>query len=444
MMNYRHYIITIVLLVASAMSFAQTSDTDCIVERTQTSGGFWRYDFHYTTADIDGQTPIVLSGAIFMSQDVHDKKITSPGCALMNHYTITREADAPTSVTGFMTLEGFIASSTSNCIIIESDGIGFGLTKDRKQPYLLGRISARNSIDAFIAGRKLLEAEGYTFGSMVFNLGYSQGGHTGMWVSRLVEEGYRSDELPGIDYSILGGGPYDIYSHYKYLLETGKSSYPVALPLILYGLVAEGSVVTVPEVFSPQMAAKLPEWFDTKKYETVEINDSIYANFGDSIGDYVPMSQITTADFLDSTSTLVQGKLIPKMKEHSLVYDDWTPAKTKEIMLVHSPNDEVVPYLNLESMEAFLKKQGYTNYTIRNDIESKHTETGTGYALLVASELYKYTTDIQTVRNNGTNTDQRIFRINGMQVPYSGTLEEAVKGLAPGIYIIGRKAVVVK
>lgn len=180
MMNYRHYIITIVLLVASAMSFAQTSDTDCIVERTQTSGGFWRYDFHYTTADIDGQTPIVLSGAIFMSQDVHDKKITSPGCALMNHYTITREADAPTSVTGFMTLEGFIASSTSNCIIIESDGIGFGLTKDRKQPYLLGRISARNSIDAFIAGRKLLEAEGYTFGPMVFNLGYSQGGHTGM------------------------------------------------------------------------------------------------------------------------------------------------------------------------------------------------------------------------------------------------------------------------
>lgn len=263
-------------------------------------------------------------------------------------------------------------------------------------------------------------------------------------MSRLVEEGYRSDELPEIDYSILGGGPYDIYSHYKYLLETGKSSYPVALPLILYGLVAEGSVVTVPEVFSPQMAAKLPEWFDTKKYETVEINDSIYANFGDSIGDYVPMSQITTADFLDSTSTLVQGKLIPKMKEHSLVYDDWTPAKTKEIMLVHSPNDEVVPYLNLESMEAFLKKQGYTNYTIRNDIESKHTETGTGYALLVAAELYKYTTDIQTVRNNGTNTDQRIFRINGMQVPYSGTLEEAVKSLAPGIYIIGRKAVVVK
>lgn len=440
----KHYLLTFVFLLIAATGYAETGDTDCIVARTLTEGGFWRYDFHYTTVDIDNKTPIVLSASIFMSTAAHDKEVTPKGLVLMNHYTITREADAPTNVTEYMTLEGFVSFNT-NCFVIESDGIGFGLTKDRKQPYLLGRVSARNNIDAFIAGKKLLEEEGYSFGSTVFNLGYSQGGHTGMWVSRLVEEGYRADELPVIDYNILGGGPYDIYSHYKYLLETGKSSYPVALPLILYGLVAEGNLVTVPEVFSEQMAAKLPEWFDTKNYETVAINDSIYANFGDTIDGSVAMTQITTPAFIDSSSTLMQEKLIPKMKENSLVYDDWTPTKTLKMLFFHSPQDEVVPYLNLESLEAFLDKQGYANYAIRKDFETPHTITGSLYALYAALEIVDYeTTGITDVRKSSDKADQRIFRLDGRQVPYSGTMEEAVRNLAPGIYIIGRKTVVVK
>ena len=35
-----------------------------IVNRTD-CGGFWRYDFNYETVDVDGETPIVLSAAIF-------------------------------------------------------------------------------------------------------------------------------------------------------------------------------------------------------------------------------------------------------------------------------------------------------------------------------------------------------------------------------------------
>lgn len=444
-MNYRHYILTIVILMVSAMSFAATSDTDCIIARTLTSGGFWRYDFQYSTVDTDCQTPIVLSAAIFMSKDAHDKVVTPQGCALMNHHTITREADAPTSVTDPTKLEAYVVAN-ANCFVIESDGIGFGLTKDRKQPYLQGRISARNSIDAFIAGRKLLEAEGYTFGSAVFNLGYSQGGHTGMWVSRLVEEGYRSDELPQIDYAILGGGPYDIYSQYKYLLETGTLSYPVALPLILYGLVAEGNLVTASEVFSTRMTEKLAEWFDTKKHETVAINDSIRACFAGSTDGSVSMADITTADLTDSTTALMREKLIPKLKENSLVYDDWTPTKTKRMMFLHSPKDEVVAYLNMESMEAFLKKQAYTNYTIYNNFETTHTLTGSYYAYYTAQALKQYeaATDITKPHVGNGQSSHLVFRLNGTPVPNNGTVAETVQNLAPGIYIIGGKTVAVK
>ena len=209
----------VLLLIATIMGVAQEQQPQLgIVNRTQCSG-FWRYDFNYTTTDIDEETPIVLSAAIFLSTEIHNKTKEAKGLALMNHYTITSNDERPTNVSGPFTLEGFIQGS--DYIIIESDGIGFGLTVDRKQPYLKGRATARTNIDALLAGQTLLEEEGIGFGEVVVNLGYSQGGHSGMWVNRLVAEGYRSDELPKINYCLIGGGPYDIYAHYQKLATDG-------------------------------------------------------------------------------------------------------------------------------------------------------------------------------------------------------------------------------
>ena len=152
-----------------------------IVNRTQCSS-FWRYDFNYTTTDIDEETPIVLSAAIFLSTEIHNKTKEAKGLALMNHYTITSNDERPTNVSGPFTLEGFIQGS--DYIIIESDGIGFGLTVDRKQPYLKGRATARTNIDALLAGQTLLEEEGIGFGEVVVNLGYS-------WLKAIVAMSYR-------------------------------------------------------------------------------------------------------------------------------------------------------------------------------------------------------------------------------------------------------------
>ncbi len=77
------------ILLATTMAVAETTEpTIGIVNRTQCAG-FWRYDFNYETVDTDGETPIVLSAAIFMTPDVHDKKVAAKGCGLINHYTIT-------------------------------------------------------------------------------------------------------------------------------------------------------------------------------------------------------------------------------------------------------------------------------------------------------------------------------------------------------------------
>ena len=88
----------VLLLIATIMGVAQEQQPQLgIVNRTQCSG-FWRYDFNYTTTDIDEETPIVLSAAIFLSTEIHNKTKEAKGLALMNHYTITSNDERPTNV----------------------------------------------------------------------------------------------------------------------------------------------------------------------------------------------------------------------------------------------------------------------------------------------------------------------------------------------------------
>ena len=158
------------LLMASISLMAQTTKPETGLVNKTNCGSFWRFDFNYETIDADGETPVVLSAAIFMTNSVYSKTMKAKGCGLLNHYTISDDKSRPTNVSSFATLEGLL--SNTNYIIIESDGFGFGVDVQRNQKYLQGRATARVNIDAFIAGRKILEDEGYEYENVVLNLGY--------------------------------------------------------------------------------------------------------------------------------------------------------------------------------------------------------------------------------------------------------------------------------
>lgn len=355
-----------------------TTPAAAIVNRTECSG-FWRYDFTYGTVDTDGKTPITLSAAIFMTPDVHDKHIQAKGCGLINHYTITDDEQRPTNVTNGLTLEGALANT--HYIMIESDGFGFGIDALHNQRYLQGRATARVNIDAFLAGRQLLKEEGFEFGDVTLNLGYSQGGHSGMWVNRLVAEGYRSDELPKIDYCIIGGGSYDMYSHYRYLVAQNLSQYPVAQPLILSGMIdASGYKVQYEDIFDDGLVPYLPELFDTKQHDTDYINDFIYDHYDASKEQGLPIDKIMKPAFFDEKSEPMK-EIIYQLKQNSLVYDTWMPSKTDRITFVHARTDEVVPFLNQEKMADFLLANDYTAFDIDDSSKSLHTSTAFYYAL---------------------------------------------------------------
>ncbi len=401
----KSFVLLLVLLV-STLAVAETTEEPVIgiVGRTD-CGSFWRYDFNYETVDADGETPIVLSAAIFMTHDVHDKEIKAKGCGLINHYTITDDKERPTNVTDFITLEGVLANS--NYIMIESDGFGFGIDVKRNQKYLQGRATARVNIDAFLAGRKLMEAEGYEFENVVLNLGYSQGGNSGMWVNRLVAEGYRSDELPKIDYCIIGGGPYDMYSHYRKLAEDNVSQYPVALPLILSGMIDAGG------------------------YKVKNEDKSL------------PLEKIVKPAFFDEESEPMKD-IVYHLKENSLVYDSWKPEKTDKITFYHSPSDEVVPFLNQESMERHLLDNGYTSFDIDDSSTEGHTDTGKLYVMYTALLLSEFVpTGMEDVfREIPREATHDIYSIDGRLIRKQTTLREALRSLPKGVYVInGRKMV---
>ena len=438
----KSFVLLLVLLV-STLAVAETTEEPVIgiVGRTD-CGSFWRYDFNYETVDADGETPIVLSAAIFMTHDVHDKEIKAKGCGLINHYTITDDKERPTNVTDFITLEGVLANS--NYIMIESDGFGFGIDVKRNQKYLQGRATARVNIDAFLAGRKLMEAEGYEFENVVLNLGYSQGGNSGMWVNRLVAEGYRSDELPKIDYCIIGGGPYDMYSHYRKLAEDNVSQYPVALPLILSGMIdAGGYKVKNEDVFTDDFVQYLSELFDSKEHDTDYINDFIYKTYGSSSDKSLPLEKIVKPEFFDEESEPMKD-IVYHLKENSLVYDSWKPEKTDKISFYHSPYDEVVPFLNQESMEKHLVANGYTSFDIDSSSTEGHTDSGTLYAMFAALHISEFVpTGMEDVfREIPREATHDIYSIDGRLIRKQTTLREALRSLPKGVYVInGRKMV---
>ena len=441
MERLRKTFVAVAVLMASLTVMAETTEPATgIVNRTN-CGTFWRFDFNYETIDADGETPIVLSAAIFMSNKIYEKTTKAKGCGLINHYTITDDKSRPTNVSSFISLEGVLA--TTNYIMIESDGFGFGIDKAHNQKYLQGRATARVNIDAFLAGRKLLEEEGYEYADVVLNLGYSQGGNSGMWVNRLVAEGYRTDELPKIDYCLIGGGPYDMYAHYQKLAAENLTQYPIALPLIMSGMIdAGGYKVKLEDIFIDDFVKEMPELFDSKEYSSDYINRYIFEHYGNSTDKVLAIDKIAKPAFFDEESEAMKD-ITYHLKVNSLVYDVWTPEKTDSISFVHSMEDEVVPVLNMENMEAHLLANGYKSFDIKYET-GLHTPTGTTYVLYAAKAIGNFVpTGMESVFNTipKENTHD-IYSVDGRLIRRNATISEALNSLPKGIYIINGSKVV--
>lgn len=432
------------MLMTAVSGFAEYKDSLGIYNKTFINNTYWRYDFRYESKDIAGK-PIVLSAAIFINKKLAEKEQDGKGCILLNHFTITDNADRPTNVHELQKLEGTLQSM--KYFIIESDGIGFGNTVHLPQPYLQGRVLGMADIDAFLAGRKILTEEGFKFDDVVLNMGYSQGGYVGTWVDRLVSEGYRHDELPKIHYSFLGAGSYDIYATYLDIIKETVTHYPVALPLVLWDIVNDSTTgVKYEDVLTKSYLDKISEWFDDKTHNTDSINAMAFRLYNTTEDKGISTNLLFTEQLWDPQSDIVQNHIKPWMIEHSTPYGDWAPWNTDTITFVQSRTDEVVASVNAYSISEFYKKQGYTHFDVDSTFTGKHTPVGTNYVMKAVQLFSKWkpkdsTTGI-TQKTVSTPASKDVYSIDGRMVLKAKDYNRGFASLPKGVYIAaGRKVV---
>ena len=132
-----------------------------------------------------------------------------------------------------------------------------------------------------------------------------------------------------------GGGPYDIKSTYDRFVQTNCADYPIAVPLVLQGMIAgNGLDLKMETIKQKWMCDHIDEWVNSKKYTTAEMN----ALIGTKV----------TSDMLTPTGMNVQSKevseLYKAMVQNSVVSYAWQPQAP--VYILHSMDDETVTYLN--------------------------------------------------------------------------------------------------
>ena len=237
-----------------------------------------------------------------------------------------------------------------NYISIEVDFYGFGCSERFPQAFCSGIANGQASLDALIAGRRILESMGIKCGDLLFNVGYSSGGYDAIATLRAAQmlNGYEDIHF---DKTFAGGGPYDLAELYREYVTLDTLVYNVGLPIILSSLIENGYLdYTYEELFTPIITDHIDDWILSKNYTTDQIKDSIGRNH-------------TTSDFLQpaylNLSSPESMLLQTQLAQLSLNDTSWAADPSERIYLFHSQYDEYIPFSIAQRLVDFLLANGY-------------------------------------------------------------------------------------
>ena len=278
---------------------------------------------------------ITLSGKVMLPKGRRPKRMI-----LVSHYTVGSNAEAPSNC---FSIEGVLVKMGYGLII--PDYLGYGVTADRMHPYLVMDLTAINVLDMYFAVMPWLKAVGMEpEKDDIYLMGYSQGGATTMAVQYWAETFFsdpKDQYYVNIHRVFAGGGPYDVKATYERFVTTDTASYPVAVPLVLQGMIKGNFLdVKIEDMMQPWLCQKMDEWVNSKNYTTSQVNKLI--------GTYTT-HEMLTQEAMDQTSTKV-SELYKAMTTNSIISYNWTPKASAYIM--HSMDDETVPYTNATNAKA--------------------------------------------------------------------------------------------
>jgi len=296
----------------------------------------------YPSIDFEGN-PITLSGKVMLPKNGNPKRMI-----IVSHYTVCSNAEAPSNC---FSLEGVLVKSGYGLII--PDYIGYGVTSKEVHPYLVMDVTAHNVVDMYLAVKPWLESVGRSADDPSVDLvGYSQGGATTMAVQYLIESEY--SDADDINYIMLhrvfaGGGPYDIQATYERFVTTDTAGYPVAVPLVLQGMIKGNKLnMQLEDMMQPWLCEHMEDWINSKRFTSAQINKLI----GTKV-----THNLLTPEAMEQTSEKV-AELYKAMTLNSIIAYDWIPKAS--VYMMHSMDDETVPYTNATHARSHWKEANIT------------------------------------------------------------------------------------
>lgn len=278
---------------------------------------------------------MTLSGSIIVGDEVDDNGKKAAGMVLYNHFTVFQKDECPSH--GDLAVP--LLAVGSKMIVVAPDYYGFGVTEDKNQAYCISRTNAQASVDALIAARKLLKEKGYTWGDLLFNAGYSQGGQTSIGVLRVLAEKHPDIK---VTHTIAGGGPYNMGETYRQLVSKEESTMPsTVISSVLSYNEYFNLGVDYADVFKEDVLKGIPEYLLSKKYKRAELDGMWASN---------KLSDIFLPDMFNFESSL--SKRFMEAFEKDNLCKGWTPRKTERITLVHNELDGCVPLADAGAHEA--------------------------------------------------------------------------------------------
>ena len=323
--------------------------------------GFRKITYLYPSTDVKGDS-ITLSAVAFWL-GYYDNGVWNDlkpeNICLMEHYTITSDAEAPSN--GYA-LEMFI---TGNALTIMPDYIGYGITKEIPHPYLNHDVCAINSIDALTYGYALFNDEskyGISPDWKLYLAGASQGAANAVAVHKYMDTNPELAEEWHFASTNCSSGPYSpVVTIDKYLAD-GKVAYPVVFPLVMktmfdsYPEIMAG--FTEEMVYSHNYLAvkdEIDRMLAGKEHNTAAINqvfiEKVRKTVDETLADNeIYLTDILSPEMLDKESPIC--KALYQCLEKNDLTKGWTPVHPMK--LHYSSQDMVVPQENsLAILEAF-------------------------------------------------------------------------------------------
>ena len=349
----------LVMLSCVLMAEAQEATYKIIVEKDSTikykvkGVTIGSRDVRYIVYEYQSKDPkgndATISGVILAPLGIVNGTVPSDGILLYNHYTISALDEAPSSEIDRLSGAFMCNPLKPNYVLVMSDYIGFGSSKDKPQAYLCGDTNARNSLDGLLAAKALMKDKGIPEGRYLFNMGYSQGGTESMFAAKLSDMEYK-DKGVTFDKTFSGGGPLDIEKAYTEYVRIDYCDYVGAIAQLIiaynewYGLGLDYH-----DAFQEPLASHVQEWFLDKKLHMSQITKNIGS---DSI------SHMLTPTYFDVESE--EAKTLRKKLRAESLMDTWTPDTTQKYFLFHSRHDRYVPVQTGRVIIPWMKKKGFT------------------------------------------------------------------------------------